>query len=398
MSKRVVIIIAGAAAALIIAAGVFIGLNWQAIQGARVAFGPPVGNIAETIKNETDIPLQLPEGFRISVFAEGLDGARDLAEDPRGVLFLSLMGEGRVVALPDGENDGSADQVVDVLTDLRKPHGLAFNCDPLACYLYVAEEHQVSRFLYNAEDYSATAKEVLVDLPTGGNHVTRSLVFNNGRLYISVGSTCNVCLEDDWRRAVVLEVNPDGSGLRVYASGLRNAVFLTNHPNTNAIWVTEMGRDWLGDDLPPDEINILNDGAFYGWPYCYGENIHDTNFDASQTARARCGDAEPSHIDIMPAHSAPLGLAFAPDSWHQEYEHDLFVAFHGSWNRTVPTGYKIYRYQLNEEGEYQGEEDFISGWLTDEGALGRPVDILFSDGNMLISDDKAGVVYLVERR
>jgi len=169
------------------------------------------------------------------------------------------------------------------------------------------------------------------------------------------------------------------------------------HPLTKQVWVTEMGRDFLGDDLPPDEINILAEGKDYGWPYCYGKGVHDNQFDPKGTKKDFCKQTVPSYINL-PAHSAPLDLAFFPESgWPPEYRHNLLVAFHGSWNRSVPTGYKVVRIKLDEKGNYLGIEDFITGWLTKKGALGRPVDVLIkNNGEMFISDDKAGVVYRVK--
>ena len=184
--------------------------------------------------------------------------------------------------------------------------------------------------------------------------------------------------------AKIFSANRDGSDLKEYASGLRNSVFFTWHGTTGDMWATEMGRDLLGDDLPPAEINIIRAGKFYGWPYFYGENIQDKNFDSSASTGNLGVDKEatPSHID-MQAHSAPLGLAFIKDiTWPQEYQDDLLVAYHGSWNRTVPTGYKIARFVLDEDGSYLGVQDFITGWLTENGTvLGRPVDIIIgADG------------------
>jgi glucose/arabinose dehydrogenase len=185
----------------------------------------------------------------------------------------------------------------------------------------------------------------------------------------------------------------EGGKESLYASGLRNAVFLALNPRTRAVWTTEMGRDMLGDDLPPDEINIIRQGANYGWPYCYGRNVHDDDFDPGN--KHSCQEAVPSHIDI-PAHSAPLGLAFFPETgWPPEFRNDLLVAYHGSWNRSKPTGYKIVRFRLDENGTYLGREDLVAGWLVgDDRALGRPVDILIRpDRTIFVSDDKAGVIY-----
>jgi len=192
----------------------------------------------------------------------------------------------------------------------------------------------------------------------------------------------------------------EGSGFHQFASGLRNSVFMVNHPVTGEIWATEMGRDFLGDNLPPDEINIIREGKSYGWPYCYGNKIQDKKFDSSDKAKQICENSEPAKIEI-PAHSAPLGLAFFPENsaWPRDYWNNLLVAYHGSWNRTEPAGYKIVRYKLDREGTILGQEDFISGWLAGKNATGRPVGILIQpDGKIFISDDKAGVVYLIEYR
>ena len=192
-----------------------------------------------------------------------------------------------------------------------------------------------------------------------------------------------------------MEYNPNGSGERVFAAGVRNSVGFVFHPSTGEIWATENGRDNLGDDLPPDEINILRNGQNYGWPYCYGKNIPDPAFNDS----SRCQATQDSVHD-MQAHSAPLGLRFAESAqFPEEWQGDLLVAYHGSWNRSVPTGYKVVRLHV-DGSRVVAEEDFISGWLLDNGSVvGRPVDLIFGpeDGALYISDDKAGVIYRVTR-
>ena len=388
-------------------AGIF---AWQNLRGVGPALQSPPEDIAEIIKstsakNNTEFPLQLPDGFSISIFAEDLGPARVMVVDPAGTLLVSITKEGRIVALPDKDGDGVADEVITVIDGLRLPHGMAFRCER-GCRLYVAQEDQVALYDYNALDLRATNKTTLFGLGSGGNHFTRTIMFTpQDKLLVSVGSTCNVCNEKDWRRAKILVANTDGSDLKVYASGLRNAVFMTTHPVTGETWATEMGRDLLGDDIPPDEINIVQEGSNYGWPLCYGKNILDTDFHKDDHVHIRADCTEPfeipSYIDLQ-AHSSPLGLAFVPahSMWPEEYWNDLLVAYHGSWNRTEPTGYKIMRFLLDEKGNPSAggldREDFISGWLTDKGALGRPVDILIQpDGVMYISDDKAGVIYRV---
>ncbi len=400
-------------------------LYWGQIRGLGPAIlpaspsgGPPPSDIGDIIEqtppeqqNTTDFSLTLPasqrgepEGFSISVFARDLGPARAMAWDPAGNLLVSVTQEGKVLALPDYNKDGAADRAATVAENLNRPHGLLFSNDKL----YIAESDQVATYDYNQQILRASNKEKIIDLPNGGGHFTRTLLKTpNNRLLISVGSTCNVCVESDWRRAAVLISNMDGSNLEVFASGLRNSVFMAVHPKTEDIWVTEMGRDFLGDNLPPDEINILKDDRNYGWPVCYGKNIHDTNFDKNTYIRNPCMEPFeiPSFIDL-PAHSAPLGLAFIPadSAWPQNMWDDLLVAYHGSWNREEPTGYKIVRFKLDEHGNYEGvdstsspqAEDFISGWLQGDRVLGRSVDILVQPGGvMYISDDHAGVIYRV---
>ena len=384
----------------------------------------------EIVRSGEDIPqfLKLPDGFSASIFAENLISPRVMTYDPAGNLIVSITSQGRVVALPDKDGDGVADETVTVADGLSSPHGLAMRCAD-SCELYVGETDKVSVYDYEAANLKATNKRKIVDLP-GGGHYTRSILFtrlpspaaqavggqvpapNDNKLLISVGSSCNVCNEEDSRRAKILVANADGSDLKEFARGLRNAVFMTIHPVTGKIWATEMGRDLLGDDIPPDEINIIEEGKNYGWPICYGKNIHDGEFDKNVYFRNPCMEPfeTPSHIDIQ-AHSAPLGIAFVPEDppsppaadsdgrggWPQEYWFNAFVAYHGSWNRSVPTGYKIVRYKLDTEGAYLSEEDFITGWLQSDGSvLGRPADILVQPGGvMFISDDKAGVIYRV---
>jgi glucose/arabinose dehydrogenase len=342
-------------------------------------------------KNTTGLPLKLPEGFSIDIFAKDVKDARVIAMDPNGTPIVSLTSVGRVVALTE--------PVTTVLDHLHSPHGLAFKCDSSArCQLYVAETNAVSEYDYDATTRKATKRKKLFDLPNAGFHFTRTLQFlSDGRLLVMVGSDCNICHETDPLRAAASVW--DGKELKSFAAGLRNSVFVTPGPNGQT-WATEMGRDSLGDDIPPDEINILEEGKNFGWPNCYGQNIHDTQFDKNTYIRNPCMEPfeTPSHIDI-PAHSAPLGLVFVPanSAWPKEYWGNLLVAYHGSWNRTVPTGYKIRRFVLDANGNVTHDEDFISGWLTPKGdVLGRPVGLAFdAHDDLYVSDDRLGVVYRV---
>jgi glucose/arabinose dehydrogenase len=355
-------------------------------------------NFARAEKTSFDLArLKAPPGFHISVFAEEVDGARMMAFSPGGVLLVSESGEGNVVALPDPKPAGKAERTVNVLSGLNEPHGLAF----YEGKLYVAENDKVRRYDWDEANLRASNAKALADLPGGGGHSTRSLVFHGGKMYVSAGSSCNVCVEKDPRRAAVTQFNPDGSGRKIFAKGLRNAVGLAVNPKTDTVWVTVNGRDWLGDDLPPEVIvDLGKDGGDAGWPYCYGDRMPDSKF--TKPGDNRCQNVIAPKVQ-MQAHSAPLGLAFYEGSeFPAEYRNNIFVAFHGSWNRSVPTGYKIVRVKLDDKGQPQdGAEDFITGWLapgeTKKGRwMGRPVGIVFgSDGAMYLSDDARGVIYRV---
>ncbi len=353
--------------------------------------------------DETNLPLTLPDGFRISLFTPNpLGPIRFMAFSPDGILFVSMPSAGglysgdrtggKILALPDLDQDGKADEARAVLTGFSDlPHGIAFHNG----YLYVAEEHSISRYPYLSDGNVGEPEVIVEDLSSGIGHLSRTIGFNPaGEMYVSVGSSCNVCEEQSKRRAVILEFDSTESNGRVFAEGIRNAVGFVLHPVTGEIWATENARDLLGDDLPPDEINIVREGNHYGWPYCYGQNIPDPEYgDASL-----CSTTKPSTHDIQ-AHSVPLGLRFVQSSqFPEEWQGDLLVAYHGSSNRSELTGYKVVRLKV-EGDKIVGEEDFITGWLRLEGlVLGRPVDLIFdSDGALYISDDKTGVIYRVTK-
>lgn len=383
---------------LIVIGVIVVGMAAYYLFGLYKSVGPA---LLPPVENTTG--LNLPAGFKIFIFAKDLVNPRVMIHDPRGNMLVSITSEGKVAALPDKNSDGKADETITVIDGLNNPHGLAMKCPGGKCQLYIAESNQVAVYDYDEINLKATNKKKIVDLPDDGRHFTRTLLFmpapNDGKLLIAVGSSCDVCDETDWRRAGVLQVNADGSGLKKFSGGLRNSVFMAVHPATGQIWATEMGRDYLGDNLPPDEINILEDGKNYGWPICYGKNIHDTDFDKKTYVRNPCMEPfeTPSYIDL-PAHNAPLGFAFFPEEgWPQDYWNNILVAYHGSWNSSTPVGYKIVRLRLDSQGNPLGPaEDFITGWLKDNGASGRPVDIIIQPGGIIyVSDDKAGVIYKI---
>lgn len=341
-------------------------------------------------------PFTVPPGFTLSLLSNDVPGARVIVQDELGNLWISQTKYGKITQLElvQGQVVGRKE----VLTGLRNPHGLAFDPhDPRELYLATEEA------LYRYPVYAAQAHlEKVIDFPVGGRHTTRTLLFGaDGYLYISIGSTCDVCFEKDSRLGTIsrLDVHAKKPVLTVFATGLRNAVFLTENPFDHTIWATEMGRDNLGNGLPPDEINVIQNGKNYGWPRCFGKNIHDIDFD--QTAFDPCQEtyAEPAFIDL-PAYSAPLGLAFVPTStaWPEDWSGSLLVALHGSWNSTVPVGYKIVRLRIDAEGRYYGSEDVITGWFTKKTTYGRPVALTLDQDNekIYISDDAAGAIYIFQ--
>ncbi len=431
---------------LIVGAGIWTGIfYWQNLRGISPVIESPPQDITRLIPpsqqlpnreesstqqrlvqngNTTNMPLDLPDGFNISIYAKNLINPRILVRDPNGTLLTSITSEGKIIALPDTNRDGTADNNTPVAEGLNKPHGMAFRCpDPNTagtCELYIGETDKVSLYHYDVKKLKAEYVKKIVDVPNDGGHFTRTLMFLDGlyddKLLVAVGSSCNVCDERDERRAKILVVNVTTGEMKPYATGLRNSVFMTYDPYFSQIYATEMGRDRIGDDIPPDEINRIEEGKNYGWPICYGQNVHDTDFDHNTYIRNPCMEPFeiPALVDLQ-AHSAPLGLAFFPvlDSygdqknlWPDAYKGNLLVAYHGSWNRSIPTGYKLVMMKTtpdptNQQLALSNPEDFMTGWLSKDNktALGRPVDILIEyDGTMYISDDKAGVVYLITYR
>ncbi len=339
------------------------------------------------------LDLNPPPGIEVAVFAPEVRGARHMAFDDQGVLFLSQTGPGRVVALPDDNRDGRADRVVPLLEGRDAPHGLAFVQRDDGYYLFVAEETRVIRLKREGLPFRYGAPEVIIrGIPSGG-HFTRTIKIRDGKLYLSVGSSCNVCIEDSPLRAAITRYNLDGSGRETFARGLRNTVGMEFSPYTGEMWAANNGRDWLGDDHPREELNIIREGQHYGWPYCYENRVFDTDFDHPFD----CSTTEPP-AHTFTAHMAPLGLAFYTSGrLPAQYDHSLFIAFHGSWNRSVPAGYKVMRLQLNAQGEILSDEEFITGWLRSDGDKdGRPVDLEVSpQGDLYLSDDHLGVVYRI---
>jgi len=345
------------------------------------------------------VPLTLPPGFHASAFYSGLSGPRMITFSPDGTLFVAERYAKSIIALPDRDHSGKASERIVVVSGLDDPTSLDFH----AGQLYVGEGSRVTRFTLD-KDYKVTERKVIVpNLPVGGNHSTRTvLIGHDNYLYVSIGSTCNNCVEQNPQRATVWRYNLDGSNGRLYAKGLRNAVGMSINPWNQQIWVTNNGRDLLGDNIPHETVYHLVDGANYGWPFCHaGDNI-DPDLGKPDSCK---GVTQP--LVRMQAHSAPLGLAFynaqqqgqsiqGAKAFPQQYQ-GLFVAFHGSWNRSVPTGYKVVFIPLTAHGQVAGKaQDFATGWLKGNDASGRPVGLAVGpDHALYVSDDKDGTIYRI---
>ncbi len=352
---------------------------------------PPV-NLVGSLGSGEAIDVTLPPGFAANVFAGGLSGPRFIAFGPDGVLYVADRGNGRIAMLPDANNDGVADTIQTFANDLEQPHSLTYHDGSW----YVGVPSGVIRLTDEDGDGTADSRETLInDYPTGG-HSTRTVLFlPDGRLVVSVGSSCNVCDEEDPRRAaVVVYDGPDAGNEQIFATGLRNAVGLALHPTTGELWATNNGRDMMGDELPPETVYVVRQGENYGWPTCHSGDIIDPDMGQA----GDCNDVTPPVVE-MQAHSAPLGLAFYTGTqFPAEYQGDLFVAFHGSWNRREPTGYKVVRIPLDGSTPTGPAEDFAAGWLSlsENAVYGRPVGLAVGpDGALYVSDDKGGYIYRI---
>lgn len=346
--------------------------------------------------------ISLPAGFKISLFAAGLAKPRMMAMASNGDLFVADMGAGQVVVLPDRNNDGVADSVSVFASGLDSPHSLVFYNN----YLYVATSSKVVRYPYQSGDLKASAAATLVtsDFPPGvQDHVTRTIAISpdGKQLYLAAGSDCNVCEESISGLAAitVFDLSADGSKAtngRIFASGIRNAVGIEFASGTSNLWAVVNNRDELGDDVPSETLLRVKSGDNYGWPYCYtqgGKVVYDSNF--GQKDASACQNVTTAALE-MQAHSAPLGLDFyTGKQFPANYQGNLFIGYHGSWNRSVPTGAKVVRVPF-VNGQPQQAIDFATGWLQNGNHWGRPVDPLTApDGSLFVSDDQAGAVYRI---
>jgi glucose/arabinose dehydrogenase len=335
--------------------------------------------------------IRLPSGFQIDVYADKVENARSMAIGDKGTLFVSTRKAGKVYAIVDRNRDNKADEIFTLAKNLNMPNGVAFRDGSL----YVAEVSRVLRFDKIEGRLKNPPQPAIIrdDFPTDRHHGWKFISFGpDGNLYIPVGAPCNICEQEDKRYSTILRMNPDGSNLEIFAHGVRNTVGFDWHPATKELWFTDNGRDWLGDDQPPDELNQAPDkGLHFGFPYCHGGTIPDPEYGSQR----RCNEFVPPAMQLGP-HVAALGMRFYTGAmFPPEYRNQIFIAEHGSWNRSVPIGYRLtlVRLEGNRAVRY---EVFVEGWLKNGRAWGRPVDVLvLPDGALLVSDDLAGVIYRI---
>ncbi len=335
--------------------------------------------------------ITLPPRFEISIYASPVPNARSMALSPHGTLFVGTRTAGNVYAVIDRNRDGKADEVITLLRGLNMPNGVAFRDGAL----YVAEVNRILRY----DDIEAHLKDppapvVVYDgLPRDRHHGWKFIAFGpDGWLYVPVGAPCNVCERDDARYASIMRIKPDGTRVEIFARGVRNTVGFDWHPRTREIWFTDNGRDWMGDDLPPDELNHApRPGLHFGFPYCHGRAVADPGFGKQR----RCEEFTPPVMELGP-HVAALGMRFYTGTmFPDEFRNQIFVAEHGSWDRNEPIGYRVMLARVADGGA-PAYGPFAEGWLHDGHAWGRPVDLLvMPDGAILVSDDEADVIYRI---
>jgi glucose/arabinose dehydrogenase len=335
--------------------------------------------------------IKLPPGFEISLYAGNLPNARSLTLSPKGTLFVGSLNEGKVYAVVSQPGETEAKKIVTIAQGLNMPNGVAFRNGAL----YVAEVNRVLRYDDIESRLANPPKPVTVNdqFPKDRHHGWKFIAFGpDGLLYVPVGAPCNICEPDADRYALISRLKADGTGTEVFARGIRNTVGFDWHPVTKELWFTDNGGDNLGDDVPPDELNHApKQGLNFGYPYCHGGDIPDPQFGKKRS----CSEFIPPAQKLGP-HVAALGMRFYTGSmFPAEYRNQIFIAEHGSWNRSTPIGYRITVVQL-ENNKAVSYKPFAEGWLQRGRAWGRPVDVLvMPDGALLVSDDEAGAIYRI---
>jgi glucose/arabinose dehydrogenase len=353
------------------------------------------GSSAAVTEASAQLPLssiKMPAGFSIAIYGE-VEDARSMAISPGGTLFVGNKGEDKVYALRDTDGDNVADKKWVLATGLDMPNGVAFKDGSL----YVAENSKVWKWDGIESKLANPGKPMVVydKFPTDDHHGWKYIAFGpDGKLYVPVGAPCNICEPKEPIYASITRMNPDGSGLEVFASGIRNTVGFTWHPETKEIWFTDNNRDSMGDDQPSCELNTApKAGMHFGYPYCHAGTLPDPEFGKKRPCSEFTAPAR-----NLGAHVAPLGLKFYTGSMFPDtYKGNIFVAEHGSWDRSRKVGFKL-NVATVKDNKVVGYEPFATGWLDDstQKAWGRPVDVLgLEDGSLLVSDDRAGVIYRI---
>ena len=334
--------------------------------------------------------LKLPKGFQIQIYSDNIPSARAMAYSPKGILYVGSK-IGNVYALTDLDKDHTVDKIYIIAKNLTMPVGV----DYFQKSLYISAIHRILSIKNIDEKLSNPGKPVIIydKFPRDKHHGWKFIRFGpDGLLYIPVGAPCNICLKKDRRYSSIMRMKADGGNLELFAEGIRNSVGFDWHPNTGDLWFTENGRDWMGDNQPPDEVNFADKpGNHYGFPYVHGKSISDPKYGSIKT---NIQFTDP--VYELPAHVAALGMRFYTGKmFPKEYHDRIFIAEHGSWNRSEPIGYRIssLRIKNNKAVDYK---IFVSGWLAGKESWGRPADVLIlPDGSLLISDDKAGIIYRI---
>lgn len=350
----------------------------------------PYSYLIDSVKVDTGIAeINVPDGFVTTFYAQNVEGARSLAVSDSGIVYVGTRKQGKVYALEDVDDDFKIDNVYEVATGLNSPNGVVWHDGTL----YVAEISRIIKFENIDKNYKSSPDYSVVysDLPDDTHHGWKYIdIGPDNKLYVPIGAPCNICQTDGTPHASINRLNLDGSGFELVAKGIRNTVGFDWHPLTNVLYFTDNGRDWLGDDVPPDEFNIVSKtGEYFGFPYCHGTDIKDPEFGAN----VNCSEYTPSLVELGP-HVAALGVKFyTGNMFPSNYKNLAFIAEHGSWNRTEPIGYRITLVNTNTNSY----EVFADGWLDKNGeAWGRPVDVeILHDGSLIVSDDLSGSIYRI---
>ncbi len=349
-------------------------------------------NVTEQPATDPDLDkIVLPDGFQISYFARDVTNARSMALAPDGTLYVGTRQEGNVYALPDRNKDGKADEVITLTKGLNMPNGVALRDGNL----YVAEVNRILRYDNIAQNLKNPPQpKVIYDkFPEEKHHGWKYIAFGpDGKLYVPVGAPCNICLSKDPVFASITRMNPDGSGLEIFANGVRNTVGFDWHPQTNELWFTDNGRDMMGDNTPADELNRApKKGMHFGYPFCHAGEVLDPEFGKGKN----CADYV-APVQKLNPHGGTLGMEFYTGNMFPEnYKNQIFIAEHGSWNRSEKIGYRVSLVRTDAQGR-TSFVPFAAGWLEGQKEWGRPVDVeMMPDGSLLISDDMNDAIYRI---